>query len=143
MADELYFEDINVGDKIATLEKGPIPKLQMVKYSGASGDFNPLHSDDDVGKMAGLGGLISHGMLIMGFAGQTITNWIPKKNLRKFGVRFAAMTFPNEVITSNGEVLEKKQENGENIVVCSIILTGQDGSVKIKGSFEVALPSKG
>jgi acyl dehydratase len=59
MAITKYFEDVAVGDEITKLVKKPVNKVQIVKYAGASGDFNPLHTDDDVGKSVGLGGVIA------------------------------------------------------------------------------------
>ncbi|MDX9763174.1 MAG: MaoC/PaaZ C-terminal domain-containing protein, partial [Desulfomonilia bacterium] len=77
MGNELYFENVKVGDAMPELSKGPIIKLQHVLYAGASGDFNPLHTDDDFAKAVGMkDGVISHGMLIMGFVGQAITAWV-------------------------------------------------------------------
>lgn len=144
MANNIYFEDVKVGDAIPSLTKGPIAKLQHVMYAGASGDFNPLHTDDDFAKAVGMkDGVIAHGMLIMGFVGQAITTWVPKKSLRKFGVRFAGMTKPGNTITVSGTVIDKKQEAGENLVVCEVKAQDETGDVKVTGSFSAALPLKG
>ena len=126
MAQEVYFEDITVGDEMPELVKGPVVKLQHVMYAGASGDFNPLHTDDDFAKAVGMkDGVISHGMLIMGFVGQAITSWIPRKYVKKYGVRFAGMTRPGNTIT------------------CEVVAHDENGDVKITGHFDAALPSKG
>jgi acyl dehydratase len=53
----IYHEDIQVGDEIPSLTKGPITHLQLVRYAGASGDFNPLHTDPKIGEMIGTDGL--------------------------------------------------------------------------------------
>jgi acyl dehydratase len=140
MNKDIYFEDVNIGDSIPTLVKEPVTKLQFVKYAGASGDFNPLHTDDDIGKMAGIGGVIAHGMLIMGFVGQAVTNWIPKKNLKKLNVRFAGMTKPGDTISVTGKVVDKNAEN--NIITCEVFAKDQNEQVKIQGSFEAKLPKK-
>ncbi|HDP24044.1 MAG TPA: hypothetical protein ENN34_01240 [Deltaproteobacteria bacterium] len=143
MAHELYFEDVTIGDEMPKLVKGPLQKLQHVVYAGASGDFNPLHTDDDFAKAVGMkDGVIAHGMLIMGFAGQAITAWVPKKYLKKFGVRFAGMTKPGNTITVTGKVTDKKQEAGQNLVFCELTVTDEAGDVKITGNFTAALPSK-
>jgi len=76
MAKELFFEDVKVGDAMPVLVKPPIIKLQHVMYAGASGDFNPLHTDDEFARAVGMkDGVISHGMLVMGFVAQAVTNW--------------------------------------------------------------------
>lgn len=142
MEKEIYFEDINIGDELRPLTKDPITRAQIVRYAGASGDFNPLHFDDEVGNRSGFGGVIAHGMLIMGFAAQAITEWFPRKYLRNFGVRFVGVSKLGDEITISGSVTEKGQENGENIVFGRLEARGQDGSVKINGDFKVALPNK-
>ena len=143
MGSELYFEDVKVGDAMPALSKGPVAKLQHVMYAGASGDFNPLHTDDDFARAVGMkDGVISHGMLIMGFVGQAITAWVPRKYLKKFGVRFAGMTKPGNTITITGKVTDKRQENGENLICCEVVAQDENGDVKITGNFSAALPSK-
>jgi len=138
-----YFEDVNVGDAVIELKKGPLQKLQLVMYAGASGDFNPLHTDDDFAKAVGMkDGVIAHGMLIMGFVGQAVTSWVPKNRLKLLGVRFAGMSKPGNTITISGEVTDKRVVDGENIVTCSIVAKDEQGDVKVSGSFDAALPSK-
>jgi acyl dehydratase len=143
MAYELFFDDVQVGDALPELTKGPIIKLQHVLYAGASGDFNPLHTDDDFARAAGLKeGVITHGMLVMGFVGQAITDWVPRRCLRTFRVRFSGMTRPGDTITVAGRVRGKRRENGENLVFCEVVASDDHGGVKIQGSFSAALPVK-
>jgi acyl dehydratase len=143
MPKKVYFEDINVGDVMPELKKGPVQKLQHVMYAGASGDFNPLHTDDDFAKAVGMDGVIAHGMLIMGSVGQAITSWISKKHIKKFGVRFSGMTKPGSTIIITGTVTNKRVEAGKNIITCDVTAKDEQGDVKVTGSFEAALPSKG
>jgi len=88
-------------------------------------------------------GAISHGMLVMGFVGQAITGWIPKKHLKRFGVRFAGMTRQGNTITITGRVTDKRSAGGENLITCEVTAADETGDVKITGSFEAALPLKG
>jgi acyl dehydratase len=99
-----YFEDVEVGEEIPQLVKPPVTHLQLVRYAGASGDFNPLHTDPKVGEEIGTGGIIAHGMLIMGFVGQLLSDYVGPEALRKFGVRFKGMTRLGDVITCTGKV---------------------------------------
>ncbi len=143
MGDTLYFEDVHVGDPMPPLSKGPILKLQHVLYAGASGDFNPMHTDDDFARSVGMtDGVITQGMLVMGFVGQAITNWVPGRALRDFTVRFSGMTRPGSTITITGTVREKKSEGGENIIFCDVVARDEAGEVKVTGSFSAALPSR-
>jgi len=138
----LYFEDVTVGTEMPALTKGPLAKLQHVMKAGDAGDFNPLHTDDDFARAVGMkDGVITHGMLVMGFAGQAITAWVPKKNLKKFGVRFSGMTRPGNTITVTGKVVEKREN--ANTIVCEITARDETGDIKLSGHFEAVLPSKG
>jgi len=143
MATELYFEDVRVGDPMPELVKGPVTEVQLVKYAGASGDFNPIHTVHQIAEKAGLGGVIAHGMLIMGFVAQGITGWVPNRCLRTFKVRFAGITRPGEVISVSGRVTGKRHEDGQNLVSCEVTARNQKGETKIAGEFEAALPSRG
>ncbi len=144
MTHELFYEDVRVGDEMPELVKGPLLKLQHVMYAGASGDFNPLHTDDDFAKAVGMkDGVIAHGMLIMGFVGQAITGWVPKKYLKKFGVRFSGMTKPGSTIRITGRVTDKRVESGENIICCEVVARDETEDIKITGHFEASLPDRG
>jgi acyl dehydratase len=136
----IYFEDLKVGERMPPLTKDPISIIQLVRYAGASGDFNPLHFDPSIGEAAGFGGVIAHGMLIMGFVGQAITNWIPNRYLKKFKARFIGITRPEDIITITGRVIEKKEP--EQSILFSVAAKDQKGEVKIKGTFEAQLPSR-
>lgn len=143
MGDVRYYEDVKVGETMPELVKGPIQKVQLVRYAGASGDFNPLHIDDDFAKSVGLkDGVIAHGMLVMGCVGQAITAWIPKHQLKRFGVRFAGMTKRGSTITVSGAVTGKEVRDGESIITCSVMVKDETGDMKISGTFDAALPSK-
>jgi len=142
MRKEIYFEDLDIGEEMPSLVKDPVERVQLIRYAGASGDFNPLHTDPEVGRQAGTGGVIAHGMLIMGFVGQAITNWIPNKYLKKFGVRFVGMTRPGDIVTITGKVREKKEDGDGKGIVCDVEARNQAGTLLISGSFEAALPSR-
>jgi acyl dehydratase len=137
-----YFEDVEVGEELPKLVKAPVTHLQLVRYAGASGDFNPLHTDPKVGEMVGTGGIIAHGMLIMGFVGQLLSDYVGPTALRKFGVRFKGMTHLDDVITCTGVVTDKYEANGEARIVGKVQATDQNGDVKVTGTFEAALPHK-
>ena len=145
------FEAIKIGDAIPNYASGPITRTHLVRYAGASGDFNPLHHDETFAKMIGLDSIIAHGMLIMGITGEAITTWVENKYLRKMSVQFLSMTQPvdwNNVentkpratITISGKVVKKYEENGEKRIHCSIVAKDALGSRKLDGFFIVALP---
>ena len=137
---KLYYEDVEVGDAIPKLVKGSLTHLQLVRYAGASGDFNPLHTDPKFGEMMGTGGIIAHGMLIMGFVGQMLSDYVGPTALRKFGVRFKGMTHLDDVITCSGTITGKQEVEGEAQISGKVQATDQNGDVKVMGTFIAALP---
>ena len=139
---KLYYEDVQVGDTIPELVKPALSHIQLVRYAGASGDFNPLHTDPKFGEMVGTGGIIAHGMLIMGFVGQLLSDYVGPTVLRKFGVRFRGMTRLDDVITCTGTITEKYEADGEGRIAGKVQAVDQNGDVKVSGTFVAALPRR-
>lgn len=137
-----FYEDVNEGDEVPNLTKGPINRTQLVKYAGASGDFNPMHHDEIFAQNAGMPSVFAHGMLSMGFLGQLVTDWVGNEPLKKLGVRFAAITWPGDIITCKGKVAKKYQEEDRNYVECELWAENQRGEKTVTGRALVALPSK-
>ncbi len=135
------FEDIEVGSSLPPLVKEPVDHDQLVRYAGASGDFNPLHVDPQAGKAVGLD-QIAHGMLIMGFVGQAVTGWVQKKYLKKLKVNFMGMTFLNDVVTMRGTITDKIIENGHHFVIGEVSARNQNQDLLVSGTFTLDLPSK-
>jgi acyl dehydratase len=129
--------ELEVGESLPSLTKAPMTKVQLVRYAGASGDFNAIHTDDTEAQKSGLKGVIAQGPLIMGFAGQAIARWIPKRDLKRFKVRFMGMSYPGDVITVKASVAEKTKTNHGLKVLCNILAQDQHGEIKLSGQFEV------
>lgn len=128
-----------VGHVFPELQKVPITREQLVRFAGASGDFNPLHYDDSVGKKAGTGGAIAHGMLVMGMVGETVTRWIPRRALKKLSVRFKGITFPGDAITVTGKIVSKCETEHGTLIKCEVAAADQKGNIKVAGYFEAVL----
>src|SRR5215469_15872269 len=140
---KVFFEDVQVGDEIPKLVKSAVTHLQLVRYAGASGDFNPLHTDPKVGEMLGTGGIIAHGMLIMGFVGQMLSDYVGPAALRNFGVRFKGMTHLDDVITCSGKITAKEESENEVRITGTVQAADQNGDIKVSGTFVAALPRRG
>jgi len=118
-----------------TLEALVITREQIVKYAGASGDYNPIHYDDDRARSFGLPGIIAHGMLNMGLVVKALlSNSPPGARLERYGVRFRAMVQPGQTVTITGTVtsIERypKETRAEFTVIAGInpetpAITGQ------------------
>lgn len=101
----LEYKVLKEGQHLEPLTKKPITKVQLVKYAGASGDFNPLHTDDEFAQKIGMDGVIAHGMLVMGFLGEYIMELAgDKAEPSRFRMRFGAVTKPGDQITCSATV---------------------------------------
>jgi acyl dehydratase len=82
------FAELTIGDIIAN-SSFEITRDSLVRYAGASGDFNPIHYRDDVAQSVGLPGVLAHGMLTMGLAVQPVIDWLgDAARVVDYGVRF-------------------------------------------------------
>jgi len=84
----------------------PVSRLDLIKYAGASGDFNPIHTIDEEAKKAGLPGIIAHGMWTMGNLGKLFTPFFEEGFIKEYKVRFAGMVFLDDILTLKAELLE-------------------------------------
>jgi acyl dehydratase len=139
---KVYFDDVKVGDELPPLVKGPIQQIQLTRYAGASGDFNPIHQDEEFAKAAGMGGVFAHGMLSMGFVAQAVTDWAGTGRVRKIGVRFAALVRLKDIVTCRGRVLATSQKDGVGMVELEIWADNQKGEKVVTGKASVALPCR-
>jgi len=138
----LYFEDVTIGDELPPLVKGPIQQIQLTRYAGASGDFNPIHQDAEFAQAAGMGGVFAHGMLSMGFVAQVVTDWAGAGTVRKIGVRFAALVRLKDTVTCRGRVVATSHKNGANVVELEIWAENQTGDKVVTGKATVVLPAR-
>lgn len=137
----LQYDDVSVGDEI-TAQTKEVGKMDLIVYAGASGDFNPIHVDNEFAEKVGLGGVIAHGLLNMAFLVKVITDWLGDPgNLRRCKVRFAANVRPGDSITARGKVTEKRVEDGKQLVVMDVTVVNQEGvEVLSRGAAEAELP---
>src|ERR1700722_1111189 len=100
---------------------------QIVQYAGASGDFNPLHTDEIYAKqVAGYQSVFAHGMLTMGMTGKAVTDLYGVRNLRRFGGRFRAQVWPGDTITA---VVTVSSVSDDYVAQLSIATSNQHGTV--------------
>jgi acyl dehydratase len=139
---KLFFEEVTVGDEApATSHK--LTRTDLVKYAGASGDFNPMHHDEVAAQAAGMPSVFGHGMFSMGLLGSALTDYVGVGNVTRYQVRFARQTWPDEVLSSKIVVTGKREEDGRGLVDLSVTLSNGDGEDKLVGEATAALPSKG
>ena len=136
--ESIKFADYEKGSEIPELKVGPIEHMDLVRYAGASGDFNPIHTDPEFADKVGLGGTIAHGMYVMAQVGRVCTNWVSPKQLKAFNVKFKDMTKPGQTVTCSGKVKKKTEDNGEKLLTVAVEAKGDDGKVKVAGEIVVA-----
>jgi acyl dehydratase len=131
---------VAVGQDLPPLVKGPITREDLKAYAAASGDPNPMHTDDEFARNAGYSGVFAHGMLSMGYLAEFLVGAGGVGSVRKFRTRFAKLTWPGELITCRGRVTRVADEGAARLVECDIWTENQTGERKLVGSAVLALP---
>ena len=129
-----------VGDTIPEHVQGPISRTTLALFAGASHDHVRLHIDSDFATAAGMDDVFGHGMLSMAYLAQMLTHWMPQDRLRRWSVRFTAITPLHATITCRGEIVEIFEEGGERLVRCKIGSWIDNGVQTLDGEAVVALP---
>lgn len=128
------------GDLLPELVRGPITALDLVHYADASGDHNPIHTDEAFATKVGLGGVIAHGMLTMAYVGQMVTDFAgADADLEELSVRFRAMVRPGDVITCRGSVQEVTTEGDKATAKLQVSAQNSRGETVVKGSARIRL----
>jgi acyl dehydratase len=138
---KLFFDDVNEGDAAPEFSH-ELTRTDLVQYAGASGDFNPMHSDEVSAQAAGLPSVFGHGMFTMGILGKAITDFVGVGSLKRYQVRFTKQTWPGEKLTTKVTVAKKYDEEGEHRVDLECEVVNQDGEAKVSGVATAALPSR-
>lgn len=105
----------------------------LVVYAGASGDFNPMHTDEVQAQAAGLPSVFGHGMFSMGLLGRALTDYVGVGNLTRYRVRFTKQTWPGEVLVSKIVVTGTRAGPDGELVDLECSLANADGEVKVSG----------
>jgi len=128
-----FYDQIDEQTKIPDLLKHPTTR-QLVKWAGASGDFNEIHYDKDFALSKGLPGVIVHGRLKAAFLGQMITDWVGEQGvLKKLTSRYHAMDFPGETLVCKGKVARKYKQDNQYLVECDVWTEGSKGKKTTSG----------
>ena len=130
----LSASNLNIGDSYEECLVEDLKRTQLVQYSGASGDYNPLHTDEIfTTEVAGYPSVFAHGMLSMGMTGRMLTNYVGDGRLKSFGVRFTNQVWPGDTLHSTATVEEVTVEDDDPVVKLKVETTNQDGKVVVSG----------
>ena len=138
---KLFFDDVHEGDHAPEFDH-ELSRTDLVRYAGASGDFNPMHHDEIQAQSAGLPSVFGHGMFTMGVLGKALTDYVGVGNLRVYKVRFTKQTWPGEHLTTKITVKKKYDEHDEHRVDLDCEVVNDAGEAKVSGVAVAALPSR-
>ena len=111
-----------------------LKRTQIVQYAGASGDYNPVHTDEVFAtKVAGYPTVFAHGMLTMGLTATMLTDWVGDGRLTRYGVRFVRLVWPGDTLVAKATVEALREENGEKLVDLAVATTNQEGQEVLTG----------
>lgn len=120
------------GDSLEGVTLDPVSRLDLIKYAGASGDFNPIHTIDEEAEKSGLPGIIAHGMWTMGNLAKLFTPYYEDGFIQEYTIRFKGMVFLHDVITLKALVEEIKAGS----IYFNVIAVNQNGKEVIKGDVQ-------
>ena len=134
--------EINIGDILPPVVK-QIAQERIQLYAEASGDFNPIHINEEFAQKTPFGGTIAHGMLVLSFTSALMCNtfgldWLSSGTL---SVRFKAAARPGDVIITSGAITSIEYQDNIPLVKCNVESRNQAGEVVITGNTTVKLLS--
>ncbi|MGZ4675714.1 MAG: MaoC/PaaZ C-terminal domain-containing protein [Acidimicrobiia bacterium] len=138
---KLFFDDVAEGDAAPEFSHA-LTRTDLVMYAGASGDFNPMHTDEVAAQAAGLSSVFGHGMFTAGLLGKALTDFVGVGNLRNYKIRFTKQTWPGETLTTHVTVARKYEEGDEYRVDLECAVTNESGEAKLTGVAVAALPAR-
>jgi len=130
----LRASDLTVGQTFETVAVEDLKRTQIVQYAGASGDYNPLHTDEVYAtKVAGYPSVFAHGMLTMGLTGQALSALVGAESLMRFGVRFTAQVWPGDTLTVRATVARIEPTENGTVAEFSVSTVNADGQEVLSG----------
>jgi len=127
---------LKVGDVHTARLVEDLKRTQIVQYAGASGDYNPLHTDEIfTTKVAGYPSVFAHGMLTMGMTGKMLTDYVGDARLTKYGVRFTSQVWPGDTLDATATVTEV----ADGLAKFDVSTKNQDGVEVLSGYAEARI----
>lgn len=134
----LYHEDVSEGDTAPEVHIEEVTRADIVKYAGASGDFNRLHIDEPFAKAKGNESVVAHGMLTGGYVTHMISDWFGIQHIEQFRIRFQNRVMPGDSLTVTGTITDVT----ESTVEADIVVKNQNGTDVISGDVSAQLPKR-
>ena len=131
---KVYYQSLQIGDEIPSWQCPPIDRLQIVRYAGASGDFNPLYFDEPFARAAGFRSVLVPGALTLGALAQMVNEWLKGPSLRKLHARFLKISWPGESLTCRGRVVGRRREGSNYLIELDLWIENPEGEMTVRGS---------
>jgi acyl dehydratase len=123
-----------VGERRELVIVDNLTRTQIVQYAGASGDYNPLHTDEVyVTKVAGYPTVFAHGMLTMGATGKVLTDWFGAAEVASYSARFIGQVWPGDTLTAVATISAITEHDGHQLAEVDISTRNQDGQEVLSG----------
>jgi acyl dehydratase len=133
-------QELNVGDSRDLHLFDDLSRTQIVMYAGASGDYNPIHTDEKyTTEIAGFPSVFAHGMLTMGATGRVVTDWFGVDRIIDFSSRFTGQVWPGAALSTTCTVEAIREEDGEHLADLKLVTVGEDGKPVLSGAATVRL----
>jgi acyl dehydratase len=129
----MTYDGVEVGSE-APERRHTLTRTDLVRYAGASGDFNPMHHDEILAAAAGMPSVFGHGMFSMGYLCSALTDWAGPGRVAKVAVRFSKQTWPGETLVTRVVVTAKREDAGRRLVDVECTLANADGEAKVVGT---------
>lgn len=143
MAYHVYYEDVELGQEIPAFVR-ETDFMNWNRYAAVNEEFVYIHMDDEAGKAAGQGAAFGMGNLRWAYVLNALRAWIgDEAEVRELSLQFRAVNHKHDVLRTSAVVTEKKQENGENLVVLQVNVLNQKDEKTAPGRAVVSLPSRG
>jgi len=131
----LLASELSVGLSHSAVVVDNLTRTQIVQYAGASGDYNPLHTDEVFAtQVAGYPSVFAHGMLTMGMTGKMLTHYVGDGRLTHFGGRFTFQVWPGDTLTATATVTAIREDNGVSVADFDVVTQNQNGVTVFQGT---------
>jgi len=136
----LHASEIKVGLGHRAVVVENLTRTQIVQYAGASGDYNPLHTDEVFAtQVAGYPSVFAHGMLTMGMTGKMLTDYLGDGRLTQFGGRFTSQVWPGDTLSATATVTAIRKDNGVSAADFDVVTQNQNGVTVFQGTASARL----
>lgn len=137
----LYFDQINVDDEIAPLERTPTED-QAIEFFGRDNPTNPAFGDAEAGRRMGFGGALVPGLMKMAWIASYAGTWAgPESVLKNVRVAYRRPDVAGKPLTLAGRVVDKRQEAGKNLVELEVVILAE-GQPSVRANVQLEVPSQ-